>query len=343
MVILITVSLALAAGVSPCAGAQEQAAYPAFQEVLDVIKQHLPRSSEAELNRAAVEALVSSLSPRVLLLSRESDRVVPQATLITRTNSFEEGIAYLRVGVVSAGLAEAIRDAIGSVSRGGRPKGLVLDLRYTGGEDYAAAAAATDLFVKSERPLLNWGSGSARSANSGTDYDFPVAVLINRSTSQAAEALAGVLRETGTGLLLGSATAGKALVYRDFPLRTGDRLRIAVGQVQLGDGSELPAQGVKPDIAVEVTAAQENAYYADAFRLAGASTNLSDTAGTNPIRRLPRNEADLIREHREGQRSDSPQVSQRRTEPDRPVVHDPALARALDLLKGLAVVRQARS
>jgi hypothetical protein len=65
--------------------------------------------------------------------------------------------------------------------------------------------------------------------------------------------------------------------------------------------------------------------------------------GTNRlVRRLRLNEAELLRERREGL-SEGDLTGGRDREVDKPMVYDPALARALDLLKGLAVVRQSRS
>jgi hypothetical protein len=86
----------------------------------------------------------------------------------------------------------------------------------------------------------------------------------------------------------------------------------------------------------------ERAYYADAFlvvsnKSAGNSAT-NQPSGTNQTR-VRFNEAELVREHRAGESPDE-QTAKRPPEPQVPVVSDPALARALDLLKGLAVVRQ---
>jgi C-terminal processing protease CtpA/Prc len=228
---------------------------------------------------------------------------------------------------------------------------VALDLRYAGGDDYAAAAAAADLFVKKEQPLLNWGSGMVRSKEKSDAIGLPVAVLVNRQTAGAAEALAAALRETGAGLILGSGTAGQAMVTQEFPLKNGERLRIATAPVQLGDGSALSERGLKPDIVVEVSPEDERAYYKDAFK-ATEKTNLLASAdgspigpgsGTNHVARHPRfNEAELVRERREGL-SESDLTALKSPEPEKPMVRDPALARALDLLRGLALVRQSRS
>jgi C-terminal processing protease CtpA/Prc len=174
-----------------------------------------------------------------------------------------------------------------------------------------------------------------------------VAVLVNQETVGAAEALAAALRETGAGLILGSRTAGQAMVVQEFPLKNGERLRIATAPVQLGDGSALSAQGLKPDIAVDVSTEDERAYYTDAYKAAEKTNLLASAAnspsGTNRVARRPRfNEAELVRERREGV-SEADLTALRGREPEKPMLQDPVLARALDLLRGLALVRQERS
>jgi hypothetical protein len=110
---------------------------------------------------------------------------------------------------------------------------------------------------------------------------------------------------------------------------------------------------MEPDIAVKVKPEDEKAWFADAFQpipQAGsvATVNLAATnttnAGTNRSgRRVKLNEAELVRERREGLNPDADPLPVRAAEPEKPILRDPALARAVDLLKGLAVVRQARS
>jgi len=245
----------------------------------------------------------------------------------------------------------AISEAYSKPGTTNKLDGVVLDLRYARGDDYAAAAAAADLFVRKEQALLNWGSGVVRSKAKKDGIGLPVAVLVNGQTTGAAEALAGVLRETGAGLVLGGRTAGQAMVTQEFALKNGERLRIATAAIQLGNGSAMSEEGLKPDIAVEVGAEEERGYYADAYRAteraslpAGAGLSATNQgSGTNRAARRPRfNEADLVRERREGI-SEADLTAMREREADKPMVQDPALARALDLLRGLALVRSGRS
>jgi hypothetical protein len=330
----------------------EAAPAPEFKEVYDLIRAHLAGMSEGQLNQAAVGALVSGLAPRVSLVTNAAAaNAAGEAPLVSKSSVFEGDILYLRVGRVGDGLANALSAACSKPGTTNKLKGLALDLRYAEGDDYATAVAAADLFVKKEQPLLNWGNGMVKSKEKSDAIVLPVAVLVNRQTAGAAEALAAALRESGTGLILGGRTAGQAMVAQEFPLKNGARLRIATAPVQLGNGTTLSDHGLKPDIAVEVSPEDERAYYGDAFKasektnlLASGSLSVTNTAsGTIHLVRRPRfNEAELVRERREGV-SESDLTALRGREPERPMVQDPVLARALDLLRGLALVRQSRS
>jgi C-terminal processing protease CtpA/Prc len=269
--------------------------------------------------------------------------------LVGKSTVLENDVAYIRVARVEEGLAREVSSKCEQLGATNKLKGVVLDLRFTAGDDYEAAAATADLFVPQEQPLLDWGGGVVKSRKKEDAIKLPVAALVNRETTGAAEALAAVLRETGTGLILGNRTAGGAMVGQEFPLRNGQKVRIATLPVKLGDGSALSAQGLKPDIEVAVNADDERAYFADAF--AQPRTNatsvlaLSPSEVTNRPPRRPRiSEADLVRERRDGTNLNTDDFTAvRDREPEKPLIRDPALARAVDLLKGLAVVRRARS
>ena len=343
----------------PALGAQTTNAVPQpeeapdFKEVYELVRTNLAGVSEAELNAAAVRGLVSALAPKAALATNTAaTNAQASAPVVIRSNLFEGGIAYVRIGRVEEGLDKAVGEACRKLGVTNSLKGVVLDVRYARGEDYAMAAATADLFLKKERPLLNWGHGVVQSTAKKEAINVPVAVLVNQQTTGAAEALAAVMRETGAGLVLGTKTAGQAMIAKEFPLKNGQHLRIATAPVQLGDGTVLASQGVKPDIAVEVNPEDERAYYADAFApppksalVASASLSATNaTGGTNRSGRRTRfNEAELVRERRDGATLDAEPGTGRSREPETPLVHDPALARALDLLKGLAVVRQFRS
>lgn len=188
---------------------------------------------------------------------------------MSKTNLLETDIAYVRVSRVADGLAGAVSAAFQTLQASNTLKGLVLDLRFAEGEDFAAAAAVADLFIAKERPLLDWGNGAMKSTEKQNALTLPVAILINRETTGAAEALAAVLRDAGAGLLLGSPTAGAG--HGDERISVVGRSVAAhcFGPVKLGDGTALSAQGVKPDIEVKVGLEEERIRLARCIRFGG--------------------------------------------------------------------------
>jgi hypothetical protein len=347
----LSVVLIPAAATLSSALAEDAPAWPPVDEVLGLVRSNLTGLSEADLNRRAVEALLQALGPWVKLLPADEKPAAPEprATALAGTLEFEGAYACFQVDRVTAGLAAELASARERISASNLLQGLVLDLRFAAGEDYSEAASVADLFVADERPLLSWEGRTKHSTAKPDAWRQPLIVLVNRETAGAAEALAGMLRQTERGLLIGSATAGRARMYRDFPLSNGQRLRIATSPVRLGDGQELPAAGVRPDIEVTVALDQERAFRADPYRpirfggLASAGTDAAAGATNRPPRRRL-NEADLVRMQREGVdlESDGDTTTAREGERAPRLVTDPVLARALDLLKGLAVVRKAR-
>ena len=324
---------------------------PDFKEVYDLLRTHLAGTTDADLNRAAVEGLLTALRGKVTLAGEEGAAAYTNAALVSRSSLLDNVVAYVRVARVADGLAKDFAEAIRQLGATNRLKGVVLDLRFADGRDYTAAAAVADLFLADARPLLDWGDGVVKSRKKDDIIGLPAAVLVNRETGGAAEALAAVLRETGAALILGGTTAGRAMTSQEFTLRNGSRLRIATSPVKLGDGKALSTQGIAPDIEVAVSAGDERAYFEDAYvqpprdDLAASTGSLvnGQLNGTNrPSRRLRPTEADLVRARRDGTSLDAETLLARDTEPERPLIRDPALARAVDLLKGLAVVRQAR-
>jgi hypothetical protein len=334
-----------------CPAAETNA--PSFSDVYDLVRAQLRGLTAAELDRAAVDGLLSALGPRVALVTNGAAKPVA-GPLVTRTEVLEDNVAYVRVGTVSPGLAQAIAQSHGDLSRTSNVVGLVLDLRFAGGDDYAAAAETAGLFLKSEMALLDWGDGAAKVKPAAKGISGAVTVLVNRQTVGASEALAAAVREAGAGLILGTPTVGMAALKQEFPLRSGHTLLIATTPVKLANGTALSPQGVKPDIEISVPAEEEKACFADPYRETAKPAELALTSessvATNAAavtnrsaRRLRPSEADLVRLRREGVPLDGELITGRAPEPDRPILRDRVLSRAVDLLKGLAVVRPAHN
>jgi hypothetical protein len=140
-----------------------------------------------------------------------------------------------------------------------------------------------------------------------TKRKLPLAILVNGETRGAAAALAADLRGANDGLVF-------------------------------GDSSK-----VKPDIEVKTSLADERAFLENPFATLAQSETNSSPSTNNFLSFVDRTtEADLVREKIKDGDEDEDSAPTQPTEPQKPFIRDPVLARAVDLIKGLAVVRQSR-
>ena len=146
-------------------------------------------------------------------------------------------------------------------------------------------------------------------ANLFTAKKLPLAILVNGQTRGAAAALAATLREGRDGLVFGSA-----------------------------------AEDLQPDIAVTVGADDESAFFKNPYAaLAQNTTNSSPVTNSFTPFIDHMSEADLVRAKIKDGDEDMDFAPVHPVEPQKPFIHDQVLARAVDLIKALAVVRPSRS
>jgi len=302
-------SLILAGGILAAPAASTNA--PDFKEVYGLLLAHLPGATDESLNQTAVAGLLSQLNGRAELISKAAAPATN--ALPVRAAILNQSVAYLRVSQVTDDLAVRIGVADQLLSASNKLIGTVLDLRFAAGDATGTVKASADLLAAPKTPVI---------------------VLINGATSGAAEVLAAELRDTGA-LLIGNPTAGLAMTMTDFPLANGQHLRVATTPIQW-HGADLAA--LQPDILVKTGLDEDRDFMERPYGLASQTGNDGDTNGLAQLLDHT-SEADLVRQKRkDGNGNENPEPPAK-TESVQPVLRDPALARAVDLVEGLAVVR----
>lgn len=332
---------AIAPAFAPALVAAEKSP-PKFQEVLELIRANLGGMTPAEIENTAVKALLKQLDGRVVIEDKPLAPTPPPAgPSLSKSARFEEVYGYLRISHVGPDLPSALAAEFVKLGGVAKLKGLLLDLRYAGGADQKAAALTAAQFLAAEGPLLTVAGETLRSSARTNAIQLPITILVNHQTSGAAEVLAALLRQHQVGLLIGTATTGGLRQFKEFTLTTGQRLRIATGEAKLGDGQPLPSAGLRPDIALTVSPDEERGFYAEPYKTAQPAVRTAVSKGETNAAPVRINEAELLRRQRAGEDSEAGEPPAAPT-PTRPAVRDPAIARGLDLLKAVNLVRPSK-
>jgi len=125
-------------------------------------------------------------------------------------------IGYLRLRSFDAGSSVKLERALNKLEKQGIV-GLVLDLRNNPGGTVADATAIVDKFLPAGKPITTMERQGAKepeeikATDAETDRDYPLAVLVNRSSASASEMTSGSLQGNGRATIVGETTFGKGI------------------------------------------------------------------------------------------------------------------------------------
>jgi hypothetical protein len=286
--------------------------------------------NETQLNRAMLEGLIVRLGHGLLLLpDKASAPAEPPAPFYGQL--VEEHIGYLRLGSLTTANLQAMDKKL--TEFGKKIDALVIDLRASSTSDFGIAADFAKRFCPKGKPLftLHKHPKQDRAFTSDRDptYQGLIVALADGETAGGAEAIVAALRFHDKGMVIGQATAGRAVEYSDLPLPTGKILRVAASEAVSPDGRSLYPEGVKPDLAVEMSMVDKRQVF-----------QLSMERGLAPfiyeVERPHLNEAALIA----GTNPELESLEQRRGRMQDRSPRDAVLQRALDLITSLEIYQK---
>jgi carboxyl-terminal processing protease len=244
----------------------------------------------------------------------------------------EGDIGYLRVTAFNEQTEANLRTAIEDLQSqlGPSLKGVVLDLRNNPGGLLEQAVAVSDVFLDRGEIVSTRGRRTDTiqrfNARRGDLVDGrPMVVLINGGSASASEIVAGALQDHDRAIVMGTPSFGKGSVQTIMPLPGHGAIRLTTARYYTPAGTSIQAKGIVPDIEVQ----QSRVEVIDQ----GLGRREADLRG--------RLENDQSGRGGDGEVSDGddPVVSDGAPmdEPPADEAEDYQLARALDLLRGVAM------
>ncbi|NYZ13604.1 S41 family peptidase [Azospirillum sp. RWY-5-1] len=248
----------------------------------------------------------------------------------------EGDLGYLRVTSFNEQTQSGLEKAIAGIQQqlGDKLKGFVLDLRNNPGGLLDQAVSVSDTFLDKGEIVSTRG----RKSEDGTRFNakpgdlakgLPIVVLINGGSASASEIVAGALQDHKRAIILGQQSFGKGSVQTIIPLPGHGAMRLTTARYYTPSGRSIQQLGITPDIEVQPARLEEieQASRRREADLRGALRNDTNrppaaTPGQQPAAPQARPPAG-----EEGEAAAPPQQP----------AFDYQLARALDLLRGVAL------
>jgi carboxyl-terminal processing protease len=207
-------------------------------------------------------------------------------------------ILAMRVLTLDEGRAEEIRNRLIDADKQGAHK-LILDLRDCGRGSVSEALAVARLFVPSGTlATLRGQTVSAETFSADASkvvWRNPVSVLIDGTTSGAAEVLASAILANHRGDLVGERTFGLASEQKLITLDDGSALFLTVANYYNPAGKAILEEGVTPSEVVRAAADQDNDVTDDSADSSGGKETSSSARPLSPEDPVFRRALDLLK------------------------------------------------
>lgn len=133
-----------------------------------------------------------------------------------------------------------------------KAKGIILDLRGNPGGELESAVKIADLFVPSGPIVfIEYRSDSEEVYQADDRYvGLPLLVLVDEYSASASEILAGAIKDTKSGTLIGNKTFGKGVVQSLYELQNNAGLKLTTGKYLTPSRNDINKKGIEPDIKV---------------------------------------------------------------------------------------------
>ena len=204
----------------------------------------------------------SSITVTVIRGNQDPFDVTMKRAVITlksvRWEMEPNNIGYIRITSFSEQTDSGLKSAIAAIKTAskGNLAGLVLDLRNNPGGLLDQAIAVSDDFLDKGEIVSTRGrnpdDGQRWNAEAGDLMDGkPVIVLINGGSASASEIVSGALQDHHRAILMGTKSFGKGSVQSIIPIPNHGAIRLTTARYYTPSGRSIQAKGIDPDIQVE--------------------------------------------------------------------------------------------
>ncbi len=176
-------------------------------------------------------------------------------TASVESKMFEENIGYIKIVQFEEITYDQFKSALETL-QSDNMQGLIIDVRNNPGgllkvtQKIADELVPAGIVVSTENKV-----GKNEVYYADDEYiNIPIVVLVNGNSASASEVLAGAIKDTGRGKLVGETTFGKGVVQSVIPLSDGSALKVTTAKYFTPSGVCIQGIGIEPDFEVSLPA-----------------------------------------------------------------------------------------
>jgi carboxyl-terminal processing protease len=168
-----------------------------------------------------------------------------------KSQVIEDRIGYIRISAFDQKTYEDFKNALSSLTDN-KIRGLVIDVRSNPGGLLDEVVNIADLLMGKGLIVYTEDRKGNRKeeVSNANSLGLPLVLLVDGGSASASEILAGAIQDSGTGVLVGTKTFGKALVQTVYTLSDGSAIKVTAAQYYTPKGKSIQGKGIEPDYTV---------------------------------------------------------------------------------------------
>lgn len=254
-------------------------------------------------------------------------------------------IGYIRITSFNQNTYDGLKDAFDNIKKDtkGKVTGYVLDLRNNPGGLLDQAIAVSDAFLDRGEIVSTRGrNDEAIKRDNALPGDLadglPVVVLINGGSASASEIVSGALQDHRRAVLMGTKSFGKGSVQTIIPTSGGGAMRLTTARYFTPSGRSIQAKGIEPDIVVEPAKIEKlDEVRISESDLKGAISNPDSPKENGKTSPSDAHDPETSTQDKDAKGKDGKEKDAQEKDMGK---QDYQLARAVDLLHGLALIKK---
>lgn len=244
---------------------ENTSAYKAGIKVGDIIKKVDDKDSSigsTELANYIKSSKNKSYSVTVLRDDKEIKFTLSKNEVeipVVTSKIFDKGdkkIGYISISIFSSVSAKQFKSNLEKIEKEGIDS-LIIDVRDNNGGYLSSVTDITSYLLPRGKIIYQVQKSNSKikvtKDKTIAKREYPIAVLVNENSASASEILAGAIKESYNGYVVGMKTYGKGTVQQVFELSDGSMIKYTIENWLTPNGNWINEKGIDPTDEVELS------------------------------------------------------------------------------------------